>query len=115
MISVLFFENRVYSIKRYNPKNHSKNQITMSSLGTFDDFYNHLCDIEERETNWVDQDYAEEIAEKKWQRYLREKYIETMKAKANNNSRLKYREIDLRRKLLHRIGKYELEEGEIFE
>jgi hypothetical protein len=88
---------------------------TMTPIGTFDEFYNRLCDIEERETSWIDQDYAEEIAEKKWQRYLQEKYIETMKAKANKNPRLKYREIDLRRKLLHRIGKYELEEGEIFE
>jgi hypothetical protein len=82
----------------------------MIPLGTFDEFYNRLCDIEERETSWVDQDYAEEIAEKKWQRYLQKKYIE-----ANKSSVLKYREVDLRRKLLHRIGKYELEEGEIFE
>ena len=87
----------------------------MIPLGTFDEFYNRLCDIEERETSWVDQDYAEEIAEKKWQRYLQKKYIEKVKSKANKNSRLKYRELDLRRKLLHRIGKYELEEGEIFE
>jgi hypothetical protein len=87
----------------------------MTPLGTFDEFYNRLYDIEERETSWVDQDYAEEMAEKKWQRYLQKKYIEKVKSKANKNSRLKYRELDLRRKLLHRIGKYELEEGEIFE
>jgi hypothetical protein len=87
----------------------------MTSLGTFDEFYNRLYDIEERETSWVDQDYADEIAGKKWQMYLQEKYMESIKSKANKNPMLKYRELDLRRKLLHRIGKYELEEGEIFE
>ena len=87
----------------------------MTPLGTFDEFYNRFYDIEERETSWVDQDYADEIAEKKWQMYLQKKYIDSIKSKANKNHMLKYRELDLRRKLLHRIGKYELEEGEIFE
>ena len=81
----------------------------MTPLGTFDEFYNRLYDIEESKTSWIDQDYADEIAEKKLQRYLKKKYIETI------NKSNKYRELDLRRKLLHRIGKYELEEGEIFE
>lgn len=90
----------------------------MTPLGTFDEFYNRLCDIEERETSWVDQDYAEEIADKRW-KLFKEKRFEEMKSSPRMNylerRRLKYRELDLRRKLLHRIGKYELEEGEIFE
>lgn len=99
----------------------------MTPLRTFDEFYNRLCDIEERETSWVDQDYAEEIADKKW-KLFKEKRIEEMKKEMKKSKmkssprmnylerrRLKYRELDLRRKLLHRIGKYELEEGEIFE
>ena len=77
----------------------------------FDDFYNILCEIEERATSWVDQDYAEEQAERKYQFYLKEQYELKMKHKEY----FKNRERDLRRKLLTRIGKYEPEEGEIFE
>ena len=81
----------------------------------FDEFYNILCDIEEYHTSWVDEDYANEMADRKWQEYCRKnrlyKYLSTLKDKEY----LEQRELDLRRKLLHRIGKYELEEGEIFE
>lgn len=77
----------------------------------FDDFYNILCEIEERATSWVDQDYAEEQAERKYQFYLKEQY----KLKLKNKEYFKNRELDLRRKLLTRIGEYEPEEGEIFE
>lgn len=83
----------------------------------FDEFYNTLCDIEDHHTSWVDEDYAEEMAELKWQRYCNEKKKQTNEYKSmlKNKEYLKHRELDLRRKLLHRIGKYELEEGEIFE
>ena len=74
----------------------------------FNEFYNILCDIEENHTSWVDEDYAEEMAELHWQQYCKKK-------KEKDKEYLKQRELDLRRMLLHRIGKYELEEGEIFE
>jgi hypothetical protein len=81
----------------------------------FNEFYNFLYDKHYLETSWVDEDYAEEIAELKWQQYCQKKkmvkYLSNLKCKEY----LKHRELDLRRKLLHRIGKYELEEGEIFE
>ena len=77
----------------------------------FDDLYNILGEIEERATSWVDQDYEEEQAERKYQFYLKEQY----KLKLKNKEYFKNRELDLRRKLLTRIGKYEPEEGEIFE
>lgn len=81
----------------------------------FDEFYNILCDIEEHHTSWVDEDYANEMADRKWQRYCNKKKMDEYQSKLKNKEYLKYREIDLRRKLLHRIGKYELEEGEIFD
>ena len=83
----------------------------------FNEFYNILYDIEEYHSSWVDEDYAEEIAELKWQRYCNEEKKKTTEYQLmlKNTDYLKNRELDLRRKLLHRIGKYELEEGEIFE
>ena len=81
----------------------------------FDEFYNILCDIEDHHTSWVDEDYAEEMAELKWQRYCQKQKMDKYQSKVKNNEYLKHRELDLRRKLLHRIGKYEPEEGEIFE
>lgn len=81
----------------------------------FNEFYNILYDIEECHTSWVDEDYAEEMAELKWQRYCEKKKMNEYQSKLKNKEYLKHRELDLRRKLLHRIGKYELEEGEIFE
>ena len=81
----------------------------------FDDFYNILCDIEDYHTSWVDEDYAEEMAERSLQKYYKKKKMEEYQFKLKNKEYLKHRELDLRRKLLHRIGKYELEEGEVFE
>jgi hypothetical protein len=81
----------------------------------FDEFYNILCDIEDHNTSWVDEDYAEEMAERSLQKYYKKKKMEEYQFKLKNKEYLKHRELDLRRKLLHRIGKYELEEGEIFE
>jgi len=84
----------------------------------FDEFYNTIYEIEDHHTSWVDEDYAEEMAELKWQRYCKEeeeKKTNEYKLMLKNKEYLKHRELDLRRKLLHRIGKYELEEGEIFE
>jgi hypothetical protein len=81
----------------------------------FDEFYNILCDIEDHHTSWVDEDYAEEMAERSLQKYYKKKKMEEYQFKLKNKEYLKHRELDLRRKLLHRIGKYELEEGEIFE
>jgi hypothetical protein len=60
--------------------------------------------------SWVNQDYAEEMATREWKMVLQKRY----QVKYVTQS-MKYREQDLKRKLLHRIGKYELEEGEIFE
>ena len=83
----------------------------------FDEFYNTIYEIEDHHTSWVDEDYAEEMAELKWQRYCKEEEKKTNEYKLmlKNKEYLKLRELDLRRKLLHRIGKYQLEEGEIFE
>ena len=81
----------------------------------FNEFYNILYDIEEYHTSWVDEDYAEEMAERSLQKYYKKKKMEEYQFKLKNKEYLKHRELDLRRKLLHRIGKYELEEGEIFE
>ncbi len=83
----------------------------------FDEFYNNLCDIEDKHTSWADEDYADEIAELKWQHYCnkKEKQTNEYKSMLKTKEYLKHREFDLRRMLLHRIGKYELEEGEIFE
>ena len=79
---------------------------------TFDEFYNTLCDIEDYHTSWLDEDYAE----RNWQQHYQKKITKIYKSKQEKNKEYsKYREIDLRRKLLHRIGKYELEEGEVFE
>ena len=95
--------------------------VTLSNFkfvkSNFDEFYNILYDIEDHHTSWVGEDYAEEMAELKWQRYCNEKKKQTNEYKLmlKNKEYLKHRELDLRRKLLHRIGKYELEEGEIFE
>jgi len=81
----------------------------------FDEFYNTICDIESRQTSWINEEYAEEIAELKWQRYCEKKKKDDYQSKLKNKKYLQFRELDLRRKLLNRIGKYELEEGEIFE
>ena len=81
----------------------------------FDEFYNILYDIEDYHTSWVDEDYAEEIVELKMQKYYKKKKTDEYQSKLKNKEYLKFRELDLRRKLLHRIGKYELEEAEIFE
>jgi hypothetical protein len=81
----------------------------------FNEFYNILYDIEERHTSWVDEDYADELAESKWKQYCKKKKMDNYKSKLWNKEYFKNRELDLRRMLLHRIGKYELEEGEIFE
>ena len=93
--------------------------VTLSNFkfvkSNFDEFYNIICDIEEHHTSWVDEDYAEEMAELKMQKYYKKKKMDEYQSKLKNKEYLKFRELDLRRKLLHRIGKYELEEGEIFE
>ena len=81
----------------------------------FDEFYNILCDIEDTKNSWVDEDYAEEIAQIKLKQYYNKKKKDEYKSKLSNKEYLKHRELDLRRKLLHRIGQYEPEEGEIFE
>lgn len=81
----------------------------------FDEFYNILCDIEEYHTSWVDEDYANEMADRKWREYCRKNRMRQYLSTLKNKEYLKQREQDLRRKLLHRIGKYELEEGEVFE
>ena len=93
--------------------------VTLSNFkfvkNNFDEFYNIIYDIEEHHTSWVDEDYAEEIAELKMKQYYNKKKKDVYQSKLQNKEYLKHRELDLRRKLLHRIGKYELEEGEIFE
>ena len=93
--------------------------VTLSNFNfikdNFDEFYNIIYDIEEQHTSWVDEDYAEEMAERSLQKYYVKKKMEEYQFKLKNKEYLKHRELDLRRKLLHRIGKYELEEGEIFE
>lgn len=93
--------------------------VTLSNFnftnGNFDEFYNIIYDIEEHHTSWVDEDYAEEMAERSLQKYYKKKKMEKYQSKRKNKEYLKHRELDLRRMLLHRIGKYELEEGEIFE
>ena len=82
----------------------------------FNEFYNTLCDIEDYHTSWLDEDYAEKIAEHHLKQYYENnKKKEEYQSKLKNKEYLKNRELDLRRKLLHRIGKYELEEGEVFE
>lgn len=81
----------------------------------FDEFYNAIYDIEEYQTSWVDEEYADEVAEINWQCYCKEKKMNKYQSNLKNKEYLKHRELDLRRKLLHRIGKYEPEEGEIFE
>lgn len=77
----------------------------------FDDFYNILYDIEDHQTSWMDEDYAEETAERNYRRYYEKQKV----CECNSKEYLKNREVDLRRMLLNRIGKYEPEEGEIFE
>ena len=81
----------------------------------FDEFYNILCDIEDYHTSWLNEEYAEEIAEIDWQLYCEKKKKEQHKIILKRKEHLKHRELDLRRKLLAKIGKYEPEEGEIFE
>ena len=81
----------------------------------FNEFYNIIYDIEEHHTSWVDEDYAEEMAELKWQCYCQKQKMDKYQSKLKNKEYLKFRELDLRRKLLYRFGKYEPEEGEIFE
>ena len=81
----------------------------------FDEFYNIIYDIEDYHTSWLDEDYAEKIAELHLKQYYEKKKKEEYQSKLKNKEYLKHREMDLRRKLLHRIGKYEPEEGEVFE
>jgi len=81
----------------------------------FNEFYNIICDIEDYHNSWIDEDYAEEMAERKWQEYLQKEKMKKHLSDLKKKEHLKHREMDLRRKLLYRIGKYELEEGEIFE
>ena len=85
---------------------------TLLTKECFDEFYNVLFDIEERESSWIDDEYAEKIAEKKLTYHLMQK---NKKNEYKLSDDMKNRELDLRRKLLHNIGKYELEEGEVFE
>ena len=72
----------------------------------FNDFYNALYDLEEYKNSWV---VDEEMEKSIQMREMKES------EKLRKREQLETRELDLRRKLLHRIGKYELEEGEIFE
>ena len=81
----------------------------------FNEFYNILYDIEDYHTSWVDEDYAEKMAERSLQKYYKKKKMEEYQSNLKNKEYLKHRELDLRRKLLNRIGKYNPEEGEIFE
>lgn len=86
-----------------------------ATLKNFDEFYNAICDLEEYHTSWVDEDYADEVAELYVKKYNEKKMMMKYQSNLKNKDYLKHRELDLRRKLLHRIGKYELEDGEIFE
>jgi len=112
------FINNIHStyISRFTTKLVHLNIMSASlKVGDFDTFYNALCVIDEQHNSWIDEDYADAIAELKWQRYCKKKKIMEYKLKLNSLDYSKHRELDLRRMLLHKIGKYELEEGEIFE
>lgn len=81
----------------------------------FNDFFNALYDLEYEKNSWVDQDYADEILEQKRQRNIINQNKKKYQSSLKNKDFMKNRELDLRRSLLHRAGKYELEEGEVFE
>jgi hypothetical protein len=53
--------------------------------------------------------------EQKWQQYVIDQKKKKYKSNLKNKDYMKTRELDLRRRLLHRVGKYVLEEGEVFE
>ena len=79
----------------------------------FNDFYNALYDLEEYKNSWVVDEEMEKTIQ---MREIKEtKESEKLRNEMEKREQLKMRELDLRRKLLHRIGKYELEEGEVFE
>ena len=111
-----------YKLAQQSEQSNQQPATMLASLNNFEftktnfnEFYNILCDMEDYHTSWVDEDYAEEIAELKMKQYYNKKKKDVYQSKLQNKEYLKQRELDLRRKLLHRIGKYELEEGEIFE
>ena len=55
----------------------------------FNEFYNILYDIEEYHTSWVDEDYAEEMAERSLQKYYKKKKMEEYQFKLKNKEYLK--------------------------
>lgn len=81
----------------------------------FEEFYAMLWSLEEESKSWVNNEYSDSVVEEQIRRKnfncKRLKYITNLR----NRDYYSTREMDLRRMLLHKIGKYELEEGEIFE
>jgi hypothetical protein len=88
---------------------------TIQVTKDFNEFFNVLCKIEDEKNSWVNEEYADEIVEQKWQQYVIDQKKKKYKSNLKNKDYMKTRELDLRRRLLHRVGKYELEEGEVFE
>jgi hypothetical protein len=69
-----------------------------------------VCDRKNEVSGWINEEYLDETVSRHLLKKQQQLYV---KHHVNNDMIVK--EQDLRRKLLFKFGKYELEDGEIFE
>lgn len=98
--------------------------VTLNKFVSFEDFFEKLKQIESDKNSWFQETESEEELEKKYElkrlRIQKKNRLQDQNQNQQQNQQ-KIREAnlcketDLRRKLLYKLGKYELEEGEVFE
>ena len=94
--------------------------VTLNKFVSFEDFFAKLKQIESDKNSWFQETETEEELERKYeQKRLRIQEKNRLQDHQQNQQQIReanlYKETDLRRKLLYKLGKYELEEGEVFE